>query len=63
MWRGAQDQKIRQVNSTSNTKDKNEPNDAEGVTLPRIVRLFLMFGPPELVRILKVSSFQCLQLT
>jgi hypothetical protein len=43
MWRGAQDQKIRQANSTSNTKDKNEPNDAEGVTLPRIVVLVELF--------------------
>jgi len=37
MWRGGQDQKIRQANPMSNTKDKNEPSDAEAVTLPRLV--------------------------
>jgi hypothetical protein len=39
MWRGGQDQKIRQADSMSNTKDENGPSDAEGVTLPRIVLL------------------------
>jgi hypothetical protein len=38
MWRGGQDQKIGQANPMSNTKDKNEPRDAEVVTLSRIVR-------------------------
>jgi len=37
MWRGGQDQKIRQANLMSNTKDKNEPKDAEAVPLSRIV--------------------------
>jgi hypothetical protein len=37
MWRGGQDQKIRQENLMSNTKDENEPKDAEAVTLSRIV--------------------------
>ena len=34
---GGQDQKIRQANPMSNTKDENEPNDAEAVTLSRFV--------------------------
>ena len=44
MWRGGQDQKKRQANPMSNTKDENEPSDAEGVTLPRIIRLFGWFA-------------------
>jgi hypothetical protein len=40
MWRGGQDQKIRQENLMSNTKDENEPSDAEAVTLSRFVLLF-----------------------
>lgn len=39
MCGGTQDQKIRQKNPMSNTKDENEPTDAEGVTLSRLVLL------------------------
>ena len=38
MWRGGQDQKIRQANLMSNTKDENEPTDAEAVTLSRLMQ-------------------------
>jgi hypothetical protein len=44
MWRGGQDQKIGHENPMSNTKDKNEPTDAEAVPLSRIV---LHFWCPE----------------
>jgi hypothetical protein len=35
-WRGAQDQKIRQPNPMSNTKDENELTDAKGVPLSHL---------------------------
>jgi hypothetical protein len=44
MWRGAQDQKIRQPNPMSNSNDENELTDAKGVPLSRLVRLLLRIG-------------------
>jgi hypothetical protein len=53
MWRGDQDQKIRQAYPMSNTKDENELTYAKGVPLSRIV-LQLRFSSFDLEH-----QFQC----